>query len=60
MGYSSKACGWPTVSISPPRTSGLLPERLLPRRCAACFGMARRTAGPAGATLAVDCRDDLK
>ena len=51
---------WLTVSISPPKTSGLLPERLLPRRCAACFGMARRTGGPAGATLAVDCRDDLK
>ena len=45
-GHSSRACVWFTVSISPPKTSGLLPERLLPRRCAACFGMARRTGGP--------------
>ena len=41
-------------------TSGLLPDRLVPRRWGACLGTGLRTTGVAGATVAPDWREDRK
>ncbi len=59
MLISQDGLGGLTVSMSEASTSGLLPDRLLPRRCAACLGTLC-TAGAAGATVAPDWREDRK